>query len=53
MFVEKNNKEDFFDYESKYESESGMRETFPEIDSELRKLLVEMTQKAIDIFSIR
>lgn len=53
MFVEKNNKDDFFDYESKYESESGMRETFPEIDISLKNKLHQATQKAIEIFHIQ
>jgi len=53
MFVEKNNKDDFFDYESKYESESGMRETFPKLEPELQNKLIQSTQKAIDIFNIQ
>jgi D-alanine-D-alanine ligase len=52
MFIEKKNKEDFFDYESKYESESGMRETFPEIEEKLHKNLTSMTQKAVEVFDI-
>lgn len=52
MFVEKNNKADFFDYESKYESESGMRETFPNIDISLKSKLIDATQKAVEIFGI-
>lgn len=50
MFVEKNNKEDFFDYDSKYETESGMRETFPEIESWLKKKLLEFAWVVRDIF---
>jgi len=53
MFVEKNNKDDFFDYESKYESESGMRETFPDLELKLHQLLTQVTQKAIEIFNIQ
>lgn len=53
MFVEKNNKEDFFDYESKYENESGMRETFPEFNTVLRNTLIQVTQKTINIFDIQ
>jgi len=53
MFVEKDNNDAMFDYESKYESDSAMRETFPEIKSSLHKSLIEHTQKAIDIFSIK
>ncbi len=53
MFVEKNNKEDFFDYESKYESESGMRETFPEINSSLKEKLITDTQTAVKVFDIK
>lgn len=52
MFVEKNNKADFFDYESKYESESGMRETFPSIDTSLKSKLIDATMKAVEIFDI-
>jgi D-alanine-D-alanine ligase len=53
MFVEKNNAEDFFDYESKYESESGMRETFPDLNDKLKSQLIDTTQKAIDIFDVQ
>lgn len=53
MFVEKNNKEDFFDYESKYENESGMRETFPELNIVLRNELTQAAQKSIDIFDVQ
>lgn len=52
MFVEKNNKADFFDYESKYESESGMRETFPELKPNLKEKLVSVTKRVIEIFDI-
>ena len=50
MFVEKNNPEDFFDYDSKYETESGMRETFPELEKELKNKLLEFAWKIKDIF---
>ena len=53
MFIEKNNKEDFFDYESKYESESGMRETFPEIEQDLKEKLFSVAEKARDIFNVQ
>jgi len=50
MFVEKNNPEDFFDYDSKYETESGMRETFPELEKEFKNKLLEFAWKIKDIF---
>lgn len=53
MFVEKNNKEDFFDYDSKYVSESDMKETFPDIESELHNKLTDMTQSAVSMFDIK
>ena len=53
MFIEKNNKEDFFDYESKYESESWMRETFPEIEAGLKQKLISVAEQARDIFNIK
>ena len=53
MFIEKNNKEDFFDYESKYESESGMRETFPEIEQDLKEKLFSVAKKARDAFNVQ
>ncbi len=52
MWVEKNNEEDFFDYESKYETESGMRETFPEIDPAIRTQLESATKLAEKIFNV-
>lgn len=53
MFVEKKNQEDFFDYESKYESESGMRETFPNLEPELHQKLKHVAEQARDIFSVK
>lgn len=53
MLIEKNNKEDFFDYESKYESESTMRETFPKIEASLHASLTQATQIAINIFDVK
>lgn len=50
MYVEKNNQEDFFDYESKYESETGMRETFPQIEEHLFQRLKSEAKKALDLF---
>ncbi len=52
MFVEKNNKQDFFDYEAKYESETQMKETFPEIERELKEKLKLVAKQSRDIFSI-
>lgn len=53
MKVEKDNPADMFDYESKYESEANMRETFPDISLELKNKLKENTQRAIDVFHIQ
>lgn len=50
MFVEKNNPEEFFDYDAKYETESGMRETFPELEEELKNKLLEFAWNIRDIF---
>ena len=50
MFVEKNNPEDFFDYDSKYETESGMRETFPELEIELKDALLNFAWEIKHIF---
>ncbi|MCH8518333.1 ATP-grasp domain-containing protein [Candidatus Gracilibacteria bacterium] len=52
MFVEKNNPEDFFDYDSKYETESGMRETFPQLEIRLKKRLIEFAGNIRDIFGL-
>lgn len=52
MYVEKNNQEDFFDYESKYESETGMRETFPQIEEHLFQRLKSEAKKALDLFEV-
>ncbi len=53
MFLDKNNPEELFDYESKYETETGMRETFPEIAPSTRQKLESATRIAQDIFNIR
>lgn len=50
MFVEKNNPEDFFDYDSKYETETGMRETFPEIEAEIKSKLLVFANNIKNIF---
>ncbi len=52
MFVEKNNPEDFFDYDSKYESETGMRETFPHLQAELKNTLMSFAETIKDIFGL-
>lgn len=52
MFIEKNNPNDFFDFESKYESESGMRETFPELEKGLKEKLLNFAQEVKNIFSL-
>lgn len=52
MKLEKQNKEDFFDYESKYESEEIMKETFPLIEDELRLKLESDTLKICKHFNI-
>ena len=53
MFIEKDNPEDFFDYESKYESESSMRETFPTVESSFHTKLINITHKVIKIFDLK
>lgn len=52
MFVEKQNKDDFFDFQSKYENETIMKETFPILPIELKNNLIESTKKVVDIFSL-
>jgi D-alanine-D-alanine ligase len=53
MKVEKQSNDDLFDYESKYESENKMKETFPEINEELKNILEENTQKIYNYFGIK
>lgn len=53
MMLEKENKEDFFDYESKYESESGMKEVFGKVEKKIQKKLEEETKKACTTFNIK
>lgn len=52
MKVEKDNPEDMFDFESKYETENTMRETFPDINNSIKTLLIQNTKIAIDRFHI-
>ncbi len=53
MKLEKNNSEDFFDYESKYESESWMREVFWQASFEIREKLTHATKLAQKIYDLR
>jgi D-alanine-D-alanine ligase-like ATP-grasp enzyme len=53
MKVEKQSNDDLFDYESKYESENKMKETFPEINEDLTNILDENTQKIYRYFGIK
>lgn len=53
MKVEKQSNDDLFDFESKYESENKMKETFPEIDEELKNILEENTLKIYNYFGIK
>lgn len=53
MKLEKNSQDDFFDYESKYESEKKIRETWPEIDSFLKEQLEVNSLKIYDFFNIK
>ncbi len=50
MFVEKSNPKDFFDYDSKYENERLMRESFPNIENPLKKNLLEFAEVIKNIF---
>ncbi len=50
MKVEKDNPEEVFDFEAKYETESWMKETFPHIPAGLKKEMVQVTQIAQKIF---
>ena len=50
MFVEKKNPNDFFDYESKYETETGMREAFPKLEAELQYRLLSFAENVKNIF---
>ena len=53
MKLEKKNKEDFFDYDSKYESEDVMKETWPEIETSLKNKLEEYTYKIYNYFELK
>ncbi len=53
MKVEKQDNSQLFDYNSKYESEDKMKETFPEIDENLKSILEKNTQKIYNYFSIK
>ncbi len=52
MMLEKKNKDDFFDYESKYETESGMKEVFWVEDEDTRNKLLEATKVAQKLFNV-
>ncbi len=53
MKLEKKNKEDFFDYDSKYESEDAMKEIWPEIDRDLKEILENYTCKIYNYFELK
>ena len=53
MKVEKENNEDLFDYESKYESEAIMKETFQEIEEKLLWKLQNDSKKIYEYFHIK
>jgi D-alanine-D-alanine ligase len=53
MMLQKENKNDFFDYESKYETESGMKEVFWVESSEVRKKLHEATKLSERVFGVK
>jgi len=44
---------DFFDYTSKYEDNTKIKETFPEIEKYLEKKLIEKTEKIYDFFGLK
>jgi len=52
MKLEKNSS-DFFDYTSKYENNSKMKETFPEIENKLKEELIEKTKKIYNFFGLK
>lgn len=53
MKVEKNDIQDFFDYDSKYESEEKMKETFPVIEKELKNNLESISLRIYNYFWIK
>ncbi len=53
MKVEKQDNAELFDYDSKYESEAKMKETFPEINPELKEKLESATHKIYKYFWIK
>lgn len=53
MKLEKQNQEDFFDYESKYENENSIKEIFPEIEEKLFLELTAAAKTAENIFQLK
>ena len=53
MKVEKQDNWELFDYNSKYVSEAKMKETFPEIDEDLKNILEQNTLKIYSYFWIK
>lgn len=53
MKVEKKKKDDFFDYDSKYENEEKMKETWPEIEKNLKNTLEKSALDCYDFFNVK